>query len=426
MPPLDESTDVNTPSDSPQGVLQPDLRPVVASERIASLDVLRGFAVLGILVMNIQMFSMIGAAYMNPTAYGNLEGANFLIYYLSHLFADQKFMTIFSMLFGAGIVLMWQRAEAVGRKSTGLHYRRMFWLMVFGLMHAYLLWNGDILFFYGFMGLFVYWFRKLRPTLLLVVGSILLAVAPALFLLAGYTIPYWPEETVHEMETQFWSPPAETVAAEVANYQGGWREQMRSRVPAALGMHTGALIFWVFWRVGGLMLIGMAFFKLGIFSAARSRRFYVTCIVLALAIGLPIIMYGVHRNFAADWDMSRIFFGSIYNYWGSLFVGMGWVSVIMLACLSDGLQRTKQALGSVGRMALTNYLLHTIICTTIFYGDGFGYFGEVSRVGQILIVFAIWAFQVPFSVWWLRYFRFGPFEWLWRTLSYMRIQPLRV
>jgi len=426
MPPLDESTDVNTPSDSPQGVLQPDLRPVVASERIASLDVLRGFAVLGILVMNIQMFSMIGAAYMNPTAYGNLEGANFLIYYLSHLFADQKFMTIFSMLFGAGIVLMWQRAEAVGRKSTGLHYRRMFWLMVFGLMHAYLLWNGDILFFYGFMGLFVYWFRKLRPTPLLVVGSILLAVAPALFLLAGYTIPYWPEENVHEMETQFWSPPAETVAAEVANYQGGWREQMRSRVPAALGMHTGALIFWVFWRVGGLMLIGMAFFKLGIFSAARSRRFYVTCIVLALAIGLPIIMYGIHRNFAADWDMSRLFFGSIYNYWGSLFVGMGWVSVIMLACLSDGLQRTKQALGSVGRMALTNYLLHTIICTTIFYGHGFGYFGEVSRVGQILIVLTIWAFQVPFSVWWLRYFRFGPFEWLWRTLSYMRIQPLRV
>jgi len=426
MPPLDESTDVNTPSDSPQGVLQPGLRPVVASERIASLDVLRGFAVLGILVMNIQMFSMIGAAYMNPTAYGNLEGANFLIYYLSHLFADQKFMTIFSMLFGAGIVLMWQRAEAVGRKSTGLHYRRMFWLMVFGLMHAYLLWNGDILFFYGFMGLFVYWFRKLRPTPLLVVGSILLAVAPALFLLAGYTIPYWPEENVHEMETQFWSPPAETVAAEVANYQGGWREQMRSRVPAALGMHTGALIFWVFWRVGGLMLIGMAFFKLGIFSAARSRRFYVTCIVLALAIGLPIIMYGIHRNFAADWDMSRLFFGSIYNYWGSLFVGMGWVSVIMLACLSDGLQRTKQALGSVGRMALTNYLLHTIICTTIFYGHGFGYFGEVSRVGQILIVLTIWAFQVPFSVWWLRYFRFGPFEWLWRTLSYMRIQPLRV
>jgi len=426
MPPLDESTDVNTPSDSPQGVLQPGLRPVVASERIASLDVLRGFAVLGILVMNIQMFSMIGAAYMNPTAYGNLEGANFLIYYLSHLFADQKFMTIFSMLFGAGIVLMWQRAEAVGRKSTGLHYRRMFWLMVFGLMHAYLLWNGDILFFYGFMGLFVYWFRKLRPTPLLVVGSILLAVAPALFLLAGYTIPYWPEENVHEMETQFWSPPAETVAAEVANYQGGWREQMRSRVPAALGMHTGALIFWVFWRVGGLMLIGMAFFKLGIFSAARSRRFYVTCIVLALAIGLPIIMYGIHRNFAADWDMSRLFFGSIYNYWGSLFVGMGWVSVIMLACLSDGLQRTKQALGSVARMALTNYLLHTIICTTIFYGHGFGYFGEVSRVGQILIVLTIWAFQVPFSVWWLRYFRFGPFEWLWRTLSYMRIQPLRV
>ena len=173
------------------------------------------------------------------------------------------------------------------------------------------------------------------------------------------------------------------------------------------------------------MLIGMALFKLGVFSAARSPGFYLTWIVLAVVIGLPIVMYGAYRNFAEAWDLSRFFFGGIANYWGSLFVGMGWVSVLMLACLSDGLQRTKQALGAVGRMALTNYIMQTIICTTIFYGHGFGYFGEVSRVGQILIVFAVWVFQMPFSVIWLRHFRFGPFEWLWRTLSYMKLQPMR-
>jgi uncharacterized protein len=301
----------------------------------------------------------------------------------------------------------------------------MFWLMVFGLLHAYLLWHAEILFPYGFCGLFVYWFRKLRPTPLLLIGLILLTVASALSLMAGYTMPYWPEENVREMETQFWNPSPDAVTEEIANFQGGWREQMRSRIPAALGMHTGALIFWVFWRVSGLMLIGMAFFKLGVFSAARSQRFYWAWILLAVAVGLPVVMYGVHSNFAAGWELSRFFLGSIYNYWGSLLVSMGWVSLIMLACKSGALLRARLALGAVGRMALTNYLMQTIICTTIFYGHGFGYFGQVSRVGQIFIVLAVWAFQIPFSVLWLRHFRFGPFEWLWRTLSYLRLQPMR-
>jgi uncharacterized protein len=313
----------------------------------------------------------------------------------------------------------------VGRKSTGLHYRRMFWLMVFGLMHAYLLWHAEILFAYGFCGLIVYWFRKLSPAPLLIIGLVVLSVSPALSLMAGYTMPFWPEEQLQEMETQAWNLPPEAVANEVANYQGSWSQQMQSRVPAALGMHTGAFVFWSFWRVTGLMLMGMAFFKLGVFSAARPAGFYWTCIALAIVLGLPLVMYGAHRNFAEGWDMTRLFFGGISNYWGSLFVSMGWVSMIMLACKDDILKRGRSALAAVGRMALTNYMMHTLICTTIFYGHGFGYFGEVSRVGQILIVFAVWAFQIPFSVIWLRHFRFGPFEWLWRTLSYMKLQPMR-
>jgi len=425
MSPTDVPAEVNHSSGPPQDPQLRGLSPVSAGKRIVSLDVLRGFAVLGILVMNIQAFSMIIAAYFNPTAYGDLQGANFWVWLLSHVFADQKFMTIFSMLFGAGIVLMWQRAQAVGRKSTGLHYRRMLWLIIFGLMHAYLIWSGDILFTYGFCGLFVYWFRKLRPTTLLIVGLIILSVSPALSLMAGYTMPLWPEENVRQMESDFWRLPPEKLAEEIANYQGSWSQQMQSRVPASLGMHTGALLTWAFWRAGGLMLIGMALFKLGVFSAARSRRFYWACIGLAVAIGIPAVIYGVHRNFAEEWHVSRFFLGAQYNYWGSLLVSMGWVSIVMLACKSDILQRARQALGAVGRMALTNYMMHTLICTTIFYGHGFGYFGQVSRVGQIFIVLAVWAFQIPFSVIWLRHFRFGPFEWLWRTLSYLKLQPMR-
>ncbi len=139
------------------------LGPVQGSERIQSLDVMRGVAVLGILVMNIQSFAMIGAAYMNPTAYGDLEGVNGWVWYLGHLFADMKFMTIFSMLFGAGVIVMTSRREAAGQSSAGVHYRRMVWLLVFGLAHAYLLWYGDILYTYALCGFVLYLFRKAPP-----------------------------------------------------------------------------------------------------------------------------------------------------------------------------------------------------------------------------------------------------------------------
>ncbi len=128
-------------------------QPVAEKERIVSIDVLRGFALLGILPMNIQYFSMISAAYDNPTAYGDLHGANYWIWLFCHVLADQKFMTIFSMLFGAGILLMTSRIEATGKPSASLHYRRMGWLILFGLAHAYLLWSGDILVAYGMCGL---------------------------------------------------------------------------------------------------------------------------------------------------------------------------------------------------------------------------------------------------------------------------------
>ena len=411
------------PKASPNAQPPPErLAPVAAPERINSLDVLRGFALLDILVMNIQMFAMVGAAYMNPTAYGDLTGANFWVWYLSHLFFDQKFMTLFSALFGAGIVLMWQRAEAAGRPATGLHYRRTFWLMVFGAIHAYGVWAGDILFVYGVCSLWVFWLKRRSPKALIIIGMILLMVSPPLLLAGGLSVPAWPQEAVDEMMVA-WQPTPEQVAEEVANYQGGWSDQLRSRVPAAVGLHTGALLFWAFWRVSGLMIIGMALFKIGFFSAELSDRTYKRCIAVSI-LGLPILVYSVQQSFASGWGIQWFFFAMVYNYFASLLVSLGYASAIMLICKHGVLSRVTSALANVGRMALSNYLLHTIVATTIFYGHGFGYFGQVSRVGQILIVFGIWAFQIPFSAWWLGRFRFGPFEWLWRTLAYMKLQPM--
>jgi uncharacterized protein len=381
---------------------------------------------LGILIMNVQDYSMIGAAYFNPTAYGDLTGANLAVWLLSHVFADQKFMTIFSMLFGAGIFLMSQRAASSGRRPTALHYRRMVWLMLFGMMHAYLLWRGDILFLYGVCGLVVYLFRRLPPGWLLALGLMSLSFCSAIWLLSGWSMQFWPQEIVAEFAGD-WRPGAEAVAEQVAVYRSGWIEQLGLRIPEAIEFQTTALLWWGCWRAGGLMLIGVALFKLGVFSAERSRRFYIGLIVPALLVGLPMVLFGVHRHFEAEWDATYSFFtGSVFNYWGSILVSLGYVGAVMLVARAGALRGLTRRLAAVGRMALSMYLLQSIICTTLFYGHGFGLFGRVQRVGQIGIVAAIVILQLWLAPLWLDRFRFGPFEWMWRTLTYLRSQPMRL
>jgi uncharacterized protein len=398
--------------------------PVTESERIVSLDVLRGFAVLGILVMNMGAFSMPAAAYFDPTAYGDLSGLNGWVWRLTHVFADLKFMAIFSMLFGAGIILMAERSESRGQSGAGLHYRRMVWLIVFGLLHAHLLWYGDILYWYGMCGLVVYLFRNVRPGWLIGWGALSMAVASILLFSGGVTMPSWPVGMVEQIVAEL-KPPPEVTAAEVATYQGGWLQQMDARVPKALEMQTSTLLAWAAWRVSGLMLLGMALFKLGLFSAKRSPKVYSTLIAVALLVGVPLIAYGIKRNFAMDWDATYFFwFGLQFNYWASILVSLGWVSVVMLACQVN-LTTLTRPLAAVGRMAFTNYIMQTVICTTIFYGHGLGLFGQVERAPQLGIVVAVWAMQLIVSPIWLRHFTFGPLEWLWRSLIYLERQPFR-
>src|SRR6202451_4527412 len=197
-------------------------QPVGEKERIVSIDVLRGFALLGILPMNIQYFSMISAAYSNPTAYGNMSGANYWVWLLCHVFADEKFMTIFSMLFGVGILLMTSRIEAVGKSSAGLHYRRMGWLIAFGLAHAYLLWSGDILVTYGLCGLIFSLSPKLRPPPLLVVGLITISVAPAVLTGYGVRSQRWTAQQVQIATEDLWKPTPAEVASEITGSRGAW------------------------------------------------------------------------------------------------------------------------------------------------------------------------------------------------------------
>ena len=400
--------------------------PVPEKQRIVSLDVLRGVALLGILPMNIQYFSMPGAAYWNPTAYGDLHGANYLVWFLSHLFADLKFMAVFSMLFGAGIVLMTSRVESAGRRPAPVHYRRMGCLILFGLLHAHLLWAGDILYDYGVCGLVVYFFRKLAPRALIVLGLLTVSITSAIMFVSGYSLSHAPAAVQQQWREELWQPTPEGAAQELHTARGAYLQQLRARVSESLALETVYFVRWSFWREAGLMLIGMAFFKTGVLSAKRSPRFYAAMIAMALCAGVPVIWYGVVRQWAHAWSFpDGFFYGLQYNYWASLLVSGGWIGAAMLASRAPALLPLTRRLAAVGRMAFTNYILHTLICTTIFYGYGFGLFGHLERIRQFAIVAAIWFLQLWLSPFWLRHFQFGPLEWLWRSATYLQREPFR-
>jgi uncharacterized protein len=392
--------------------------PVSQSERIISIDLLRGVAVLGILIMNIQSFSMPSAAYINPTAYGDLSGLNKWVWIISHLLASGKFMGLFSILFGAGVLLFTSRADLKGLNSAVLHYRRMAWLLIFGLMHAYLLWMGDILVSYSLCGMLVFLFRKKRPQVLLRIAFVFFVVPLLLDSLFAFSMSYWPEESVRStMES--WSPGIEIIQHQLEIYRSTWLTQMELRIPQAIFMQTGLFFMGTFWRVMALMLLGMALFKWEVLSCGRSFRFYTKMAVIGLIVGYLLSGTGVFLNFTYQWTMEfSLFLGAQFNYVGSVAVALGYIGVVMLISKSTSYTVLNEAFSAVGRMAFTNYILMTLIGTLIFYGHGLGLYGSVERKFQIVLVLAIWILILIISPLWLRHFRFGPLERLWRALTY--------
>lgn len=399
--------------------------PVAEAERIEFLDLARGFAVLGILAMNIQSFSMPGAAYFNPFAWGDFTGANRLVWWLANTFANQKFMTLFAMLFGAGIVLMHQRAAAAGRRLAGLHARRMAWLLAFGLAHAYLLWTGDILVAYAITGLLVFPFRRARPRWLLLFGLIFLAIGSGLMLLGGLSAEHWPPAQVLEFQDGF-RPDAATLAKELADFRGPWSAAFARRAVESLEMQLFVIPTFLLWRAAGSMLLGMALFRWGVLGGGARAAVYRHLLAAALLVGLPATIWGGHLQIAGGWDPIPAFFlHSQWGYWGSLLLALGWLSALALLARGGRARGPIRRLAACGRMAFTNYVLQTVICTTLFYGHGLGLFGKVSRVGQAGLTLAIWLLLLWLSPLWLARFRAGPLEWLWRSLAYRRRQPWR-
>jgi uncharacterized protein len=400
--------------------------PVSLKERIGSLDVLRGFAVLGILLMNSVCFSMVLAAYENPSVYDDLTGGGWWTWLTLHLFTDQKFMTIFSVLFGAGVCIFMERAEAKAHDAWQLQLSRMGWLLFIGLVHAYLIWYGDILVSYAVAGVVIAFVRKWKPRTLLLLGLFsTIGITLCINFLFGLMFSYWPPELLEEMRSSSDLTSQQNVS-EIAAYTGSWFDQLSHRVPMSLMMHLFFVPMFIFWRAVGLMLIGMALYRWGILSAKQSVKFYVTMVIVGLLVGLPLIGVGVWQKSINGWDPLMHFIDGNWNIVGAVFVAGAWIGLVMLVCKNQWFPFARKALAAVGRMALTNYIGQSLICTYLFYGHGLGWFGQVGRVQLLGIVAAIWIFQIIFSLVWLRFFRFGPLEWAWRSATYMKLQPLLV
>ena len=398
---------------------------VKPSTRITTIDVIRGVAVLGILLLNVQSFAMPFEAYTNPTAYGDLEGLNYWVWYFTALLGDQKFMTIFSMLFGAGLILFTDRLEQTGRPAVALHCRRMGWLVLIGMLHAYLIWYGDILATYAICGLVVIWLRKLASMWLLLISITLLIIPSLIFLSMGGMLLMVPEDQMPP-ELLAMMDPVKSISQQLEAYSGTYAGQFEHRIPAALMVQTFFLVIFSFGRVCGLMLLGMVCYRKGLFSGTCSVSTYAWLLAIGILFGIPIVWWGIEARWAVGWEYIRAeLLLSQFNYWGSILMAFGWIALTALFVKSGILGFFRHSLSCVGRMALSNYLIQSLVCTFVFYGHGLGYFGEMERTSQFLLVLIVSAAQLVWSPLWLSWFRFGPFEWAWRCLTYWSLQPIR-
>ena len=422
--------------------------PVAPEERFASLDILRGVAILGILVMNIYAFAMPFSAYMNPLFMGGTDALNMGIWFFTHIIFDQKFLSIFAMMFGAGLVLMTGRAEAKGVKPAPIYFRRQFWLVLIGVIHGYLIWFGDILFTYALIGMMVYLFRKKSPKALIIFGCLLLPVTP----LVNYGMSIYMTDiktqaqklvaeeasgatlsdeqkkivTTWEEARAMMAPTAEDTQKDLETHLQGYQAIVAYRAPHVAEMQFFMIFLYGIWRVGGLMLIGMALMKLGVFTGERSSAFYRRLLISGYGFGLPLTIFSAANLYANDFDgLYGMRVGQIPNYVGSVLVALGHIGLVMLIARTGVMQGLMSRFAAVGRMALTNYLMHSVILTTVFYGYGLGLYGDLPRSWQMVFVAAVIGLQLAISPWWLSRFRFGPVEWLWRSLTYWERQPMR-
>jgi uncharacterized protein len=387
--------------------------------------VLRGFALLGILAMNIRAMAAPFGAYMYPYALFDYVGASREAYVFTSVVFDLKMMGLFSMLFGAGVLLYAGKSQAGGGSPRGLWFRRMFWLLVIGLVHSYLIWNGDILVPYALCGLLLlWWVRRLRPAYLLAAAIVVLSVGGLLSLGHGTAWESMSEEE-RAQETAIMTPSREQALAQVGRMQGPYLDVVRSRAAFVFMGQTMYFAMFFFWRCGGMMLLGMSLYKYGFLDGSRPDRVYITTAAICIPIGLALAWFGVVELERVGFLMPGRAAADLWNYVGSALASVGYAALVILLVNRGLLGVLRTPLAAVGQMALSNYLLHSLLSSVVFLGWGLGLVGRWDYAEQLAYVAGVWAVQLAISPIWLRHFRFGPAEWAWRSLSYWHRQPMR-
>lgn len=404
----------------------------LGSERIVAIDVLRGFAVLGILLINIRSFAMPDIALANPSEYGNEASHNRLAYNLTYVLAKQKFMAIFSMLFGASVLLFTDRLIQKN-KGPWTHFVRNWWLFVIGFAHLILIWSGDVLLVYAACAFPLYFLRKLPPRWHLSLGVVVFFIPILITGMIQKEMPNFDEEG-QGLFYSLWHPDPEDLEANVERYRGEYANQVAQRWNYETDFGTTSaqriltLSLWgnYFSRSLGMMLVGMALYRWGVFGAKLSARVYRAMVWLGFGIGIPLCLIGLEYNLYNSWDWKVCYFyGRIGNFLGTGPVAIGYIGLVMLWCQGSQLPWLKARLTEVGRTALSCYIGQSLIATFIFYGFGLGLYGSVDYLLQLVFVVGIWALQIVVVKFWLKHFRQGPLEWLWRCLTYFRLQPIR-
>lgn len=399
-----------------------DVAPVTEQRRIKSLDVMRGFAVLGILIVNAAFFAAPWQASQNPTlAPLAIDAGSLWAWLTMHVFFEFKCITLFSLLFGASLFLV--GGERTDAARGAVLRRRLFWLLVFGLIHALLIWYGDILVTYALTGFLVLFARSWRPATLMTVGVVLYVLSVLMQSAFGMMFDFIPADKLAGIEEQIWSPGPEAVQAVIAAYQGGFVSATVENASTWAEFIVSAIVGLII-RTASVMMIGMALFKWGFLSG--NARVWVYLLTLAAgAAALAVIAYQATINAAAGFDFAHMQRnGALANVALSLLVSIGYASLFVLL-VKAGARLITEPLAAVGRMAFSNYIAQSLIMTTIFWsGRGFGLFGEVDRLTLYGIVVAVWVAQLIWSPLWLARFEMGPLEWLWRRLSYAR--PVRM
>jgi uncharacterized protein len=423
-----------------------DIEPAApTAQRIEALDFVRGVALCGILLMNITGFGL-AEAYSNPMNSGGATGANLWAWIITQIGFEGTQRALFSMLFGASVILFTARLEAAGRNDVGdIYVRRNLWLVAFGLANAWiLLWEGDILYSYGVTALFVFPFRKLAPKWLLTIGLVTLAlnavwngydtqvtigkhrdyVAALTARSHGARLNQAQNDAIAAWETErgYFKADRKTVSDEVTAHRSGYLTTLRAIASDNMWAQSRGL-YRYFFDVFSMMLIGMALFRRGVLTLERPTWLYVAMVLLGYGIGLTVNI--LETRWVIGHRFSAIAFAQadISYDLGRLTMSVGHLGALLLFVRSGALGWLRRAFAAVGRMAVTNYLTHSLVCLILF--TGFGLFGQLERHQLYYIVFAIWAAQLVISPLWLRHFRFGPVEWLWRSLTYLERQPMR-